>query len=65
MEALRNASKCNTIPEKQHGLLNNKAPKNTIMKLITYKINPAGFVYNQKIYLCPLITYAWTSSTQV
>jgi hypothetical protein len=24
MEALRSASKCNTIPEKQHNLLNNK-----------------------------------------
>jgi hypothetical protein len=41
MEALRSASKCNTIPEKQHNLLNNKVENNTIMKLLTYKINPA------------------------
>jgi hypothetical protein len=40
MEALRSASKCNTIPEKQHDLLNNKA-ENTIMKLLTYKMNPS------------------------
>jgi hypothetical protein len=40
LEALRIASKCNTIPEKQHDLLNNKVENNTIMKLLTYKINP-------------------------
>jgi hypothetical protein len=40
MKALRSASKCNTIPEKQHELLNNKVAKNTSMKLLTYKINP-------------------------
>jgi hypothetical protein len=39
MEAMRSATKCNTIPEKQHDLLNNKE-NNTIMKLLTYKINP-------------------------
>jgi hypothetical protein len=41
MEALRSATKCNTIPEKQYDLLNNKVAQNTIMKLLTYKINPA------------------------
>jgi hypothetical protein len=40
MEVLRNASKCNTIPEKQRDLLNNKVEYNTIMKHLTYKINP-------------------------
>jgi hypothetical protein len=40
MEAVRSASKCNTIPEKQHDLLNNKVENNTIVKLLTYKINP-------------------------
>jgi hypothetical protein len=40
MEALRSASKCNTIPEKQHDLLNNKVENNTVMKILTYKINP-------------------------
>jgi hypothetical protein len=40
MEALTSARKCNTIPEKQHDLLNNKVEKNTIMKMLTYKINP-------------------------
>jgi hypothetical protein len=40
MEALRCASKCNTIPEIQHDLLNNKVENNTIMELLTYKINP-------------------------
>jgi hypothetical protein len=38
MEALRSANKCNTISEK-HDLLN-KVQNNTIMKLLTYKINP-------------------------
>jgi hypothetical protein len=41
VEAVRSVSKCNTIPEKQHDLLNNKVENNTIMKLLTYKINPA------------------------
>jgi hypothetical protein len=40
MEALRSAIKRNTIPEQQHDLLNHKIKKNTIMKLLTYKINP-------------------------
>jgi hypothetical protein len=39
MEALRSASKCNIIPKK-HDLLNNEVESNTIMKLLTYKINP-------------------------
>jgi hypothetical protein len=39
VEALRSASKCNTIPEKLRGLLKNKVENNTIMKLLTYKIN--------------------------
>jgi hypothetical protein len=39
MEPLRNASKWNTIPEKPHDLLNSKVENNTIMKLLTYKIN--------------------------
>jgi hypothetical protein len=43
MEALRSASKCNTIPEKQHDLLNNTVENNTIMKLPTYKINPTTY----------------------
>jgi hypothetical protein len=42
MKALRSASKYNTIPEKQHYLLNNKVAKNTSMKLPTYKINPTN-----------------------
>jgi hypothetical protein len=37
MEALRSANKCNTIPEKQHNLLNNKAENNTIMKFLLRK----------------------------
>jgi hypothetical protein len=42
MEALVSASKCNTIPDKQHNLLNSKVENNnTIMKLLTHKINPA------------------------
>jgi hypothetical protein len=40
LEALRSASKCNSIPEKQHDLLSNKVENNTIMKILTYKINP-------------------------
>jgi hypothetical protein len=40
MEALRSASKCNTIPEKQHDILNSKVENITVMKLLTYKINP-------------------------
>jgi hypothetical protein len=40
MEAVRSANKCNTIPEKQRELLNNNVENNTIMKLLTYKINP-------------------------
>jgi hypothetical protein len=39
MEALRCASKCNAIPD-EHDLLNKKVENNTIMKLLTYKINP-------------------------
>jgi hypothetical protein len=35
MEDLRSASKCNTIPEKEHDLLNSEAENNTIMKLLT------------------------------
>jgi hypothetical protein len=41
VEALRSATKCNKIPEKQHDLLNNTVENNTFMKLLTYKINPA------------------------
>jgi hypothetical protein len=41
METLRSTSKCNTVPDKQHDLLNNKAAKNTIMKLHTHKIYPS------------------------
>jgi hypothetical protein len=40
VEALRCASKCNTIPEKQHDLLNNTVENNIIMKLLMFKINP-------------------------
>jgi hypothetical protein len=40
MEALRSASKCNTIPEKQYNLLKNKLKNNTIIKLLTYNISP-------------------------
>jgi hypothetical protein len=40
MEALRSASKCNTVPEKQFDLLNTKVENNTIMKLLTNKVNP-------------------------
>jgi hypothetical protein len=36
MKAARSANKYNTVPDKQHDLMNNK----TIMKLFTYKINP-------------------------
>jgi hypothetical protein len=59
MEALRTASKCNAVPEKQHDLLNNKVGNNTVMKLLTKYIQllGAGFVVQQKIYLCPLITH--------
>jgi hypothetical protein len=39
MEALRSAGKCNTIPGKQHDLLNNKVENNTGMKTLTYQIN--------------------------
>jgi hypothetical protein len=39
MEALRSAGKRNTIPEKQHYLLNKKVEDNTLMKFLTYK-NP-------------------------
>jgi hypothetical protein len=53
MEALRNASKCNTFPEKQHDLLDNNVENNIIMKLLTYKIQllRAGFVVKQKKYI--------------
>jgi hypothetical protein len=40
MEAVISEIECNTIPEKQHDLLNNKVENNTIMKLLTYTINP-------------------------
>jgi hypothetical protein len=40
MEALRSARKCNTIPAKQHNLLNNKIKNNTIIKLLSYKRSP-------------------------
>jgi hypothetical protein len=40
MEALRSASKCNTIPAKQHDLPNNIVENNKILKILTYKLNP-------------------------
>jgi hypothetical protein len=39
MEALRSARKCSTISEKKLDLLNNEVKINTIMKILTYKIN--------------------------
>jgi hypothetical protein len=40
VEALRSASKCNSIPEKQQNLVNNEVENNTLLQLLTYKINP-------------------------
>jgi hypothetical protein len=45
MKALRSARKCNTLPKKQHGLLNNKAENTTVMKLLTYKINLTSVMF--------------------
>jgi hypothetical protein len=45
VEALRSASKCNTIPDKQHDLQNNNVESNTIMKRLTYKINPSTWAW--------------------
>jgi hypothetical protein len=40
MEGLRSGSRCNKTPEKQHNLPNNELINNTIIKLLTYSINP-------------------------
>jgi hypothetical protein len=40
IEALRSASKCNTIPgKKQNNLLKNKIKNNSIIQLLTYNIS--------------------------
>jgi hypothetical protein len=68
MEALRSASKCNTIPDKQHNLLNNEIKNDTIIKLLTYNISPTTECWLRgtiKIHFCPLITHKWTNSTEM
>jgi hypothetical protein len=42
MESVRSAKKYNTVSNKQHDLLNNKTENNTVMKIITYQINPTS-----------------------
>jgi hypothetical protein len=60
MEDMRSASKRNTIPDKQHDLLNRKAENNTFIMPVTYKINPTiecwlcGTTENKSLSLTPV-----------
>jgi hypothetical protein len=71
IENLRSESKCNTIPDKEHNLPNNKIKNNTIINLLTYSMSPTteywlrGTTKKEYTYLCPLITHKWTTSTQM